>query len=95
MARDMDRVVPSALWPIGMPGAVGRGPDATSGSPPKSGARSGACSNDRWSLRPSGFGYLRGHRRLRISHETIYRYIWADKQLGGTLYTHGSRAPRK
>ncbi len=33
-------------------------------------------------------GYLRRHRRLWISHETIYRYIWADKREGGTLYTH-------
>ena len=41
-------------------------------------------------------GYLRRHRRLRISHETIYRYIWADKQQGGTLYTHlrGARKQR-
>ncbi len=33
-------------------------------------------------------GYLWRHRRLRISHETIYRYIWADKRDGGTLYRH-------
>jgi len=33
-------------------------------------------------------GYLRLHRRLQISHETIYRYIWAEKRQGGTLYTH-------
>ncbi len=33
-------------------------------------------------------GYLRRHRVLRISHETIYRYIWADKRHGGQLYTH-------
>lgn len=25
---------------------------------------------------------------LRISHETIYRHIWADKDRGGTLWTH-------
>jgi IS30 family transposase len=25
---------------------------------------------------------------LRISHETIYRYVWKDKQRGGTLWTH-------
>ena len=23
-----------------------------------------------------------------ISHESIYRYIWADKRVGGDLYTH-------
>ncbi len=33
-------------------------------------------------------GYLRRHRVLRISHETIYRYIWTDKSDGGLLYTH-------
>jgi IS30 family transposase len=33
-------------------------------------------------------GYLRRRRRLHISHETIYRYIWADKWAGGTLYRH-------
>jgi IS30 family transposase len=25
---------------------------------------------------------------LAISHETIYRHVWADKKQGGTLYTH-------
>ena len=25
---------------------------------------------------------------LAISHETIYRHVWADKTHGGTLYTH-------
>lgn len=25
---------------------------------------------------------------LRISHETIYQYIWADKRAGGSLYRH-------
>ncbi|MBX9929143.1 MAG: IS30 family transposase [Gemmatimonadaceae bacterium] len=25
---------------------------------------------------------------LAISHETIYRHIWADKKRGGTLFTH-------
>ncbi len=42
-------------------------------------------------------GYLRRHRALRISHETIYRYIWADKHHGGQLYTHlrGARKRRR
>ncbi|TFG45186.1 MAG: IS30 family transposase [Gemmatimonadales bacterium] len=31
-------------------------------------------------------GRLRLEDRLRISHETIYRYIWADKRQGGALY---------
>lgn len=30
-------------------------------------------------------GYLRRQARLRISHETIYRHIWADRRQGGTL----------
>jgi len=33
-------------------------------------------------------GWLRRHRLLTISHETIYRYVWADKREGGTLYEH-------
>jgi len=33
-------------------------------------------------------GWLRRFRLLRISHETIYRYIWAEKRSGGTLYQH-------
>lgn len=33
-------------------------------------------------------GRLRADQELAISHETIYRYIWADKRGGGTLYQH-------
>jgi IS30 family transposase len=33
-------------------------------------------------------GRLRAEQVLRISHETIYRHIWADKRAGGTLHTH-------
>lgn len=33
-------------------------------------------------------GWLAKEGLLRISHETIYRYIWADKARGGTLWTH-------
>jgi len=42
-------------------------------------------------------GWLRRYRLLRISHETIYRYIWAEKQSGGTLYQHlrGARKQRR
>ncbi len=42
-------------------------------------------------------GWLRRFRVLAISHETIYRYIWADKEAGGTLYQHlrGSRKQRR
>ena len=33
-------------------------------------------------------GRLRLAHQLRISHETIYRHIWADKRVGGSLHTH-------
>lgn len=33
-------------------------------------------------------GWLRRFHLLSISHETIYRDIWADKHAGGTLYRH-------
>ena len=32
---------------------------------------------------------------LRISHETIYRYIWRDKKCGGTLYKHLRQSAKK
>jgi len=42
-------------------------------------------------------GWLRRHRELAISHETIYRYVWADQRAGGTLYQHlrGARKQRR
>ncbi len=42
-------------------------------------------------------GRLRLEAALRISHETIYRYIWAQKRAGGTLYQHlrGARKQRR
>jgi IS30 family transposase len=42
-------------------------------------------------------GRLRLQGTLAISHETIYRYVWADKAGGGTLYTHlrGARKQRR
>jgi transposase, IS30 family len=42
-------------------------------------------------------GHLRRVGELRISHETIYRHIWRDKQAGGLLYTHlrGARKQRR
>jgi transposase, IS30 family len=33
-------------------------------------------------------GRFRCDHRLRISHETIYRHIWADKRAGGTWHTY-------
>jgi IS30 family transposase len=40
-------------------------------------------------------GRLRGS--LSISHETIYRHVWRDKRLGGSLYTclRGARKKRR
>lgn len=42
-------------------------------------------------------GYLRRHRLLSISHETIYRHVWRDRRLGGTLYQQlrGARKQRR
>ena len=42
-------------------------------------------------------GRLRGDQLLRISHETIYRHIWADKRAGGSLHRHlrGARKRRR
>ena len=33
-------------------------------------------------------GYLKRTKRLNISYETIYRYIWHDKRQGGDLWIH-------
>lgn len=39
--------------------------------------------------------HLRIQRRMLISYETIYRYIWRDKRLGGELYKHLRQATKK
>lgn len=39
-------------------------------------------------------GVLRSNHIL-ISHESIYRHIWADKKTGGILYTHLRRRGKK
>lgn len=39
-------------------------------------------------------GWLARHGPFNISHETVYRHVWADKAAGGTLYQH-FRAARK
>ncbi|CAN5647562.1 hypothetical protein BH23GEM9_BH23GEM9_32810 [soil metagenome] len=46
--------------------------------------------DDEW---PQIAGRLRRDKLLAINHETIYRYIWYDKRLGGSLYLllRGSR----
>ena len=33
-------------------------------------------------------GHLLKHDDIRISHETIYQFIWSEKASGGTLYKH-------
>lgn len=33
-------------------------------------------------------GYLFKEHQIQISHETIYKHVWSDKQEGGQLYTH-------
>src|SRR5437899_7929060 len=42
-------------------------------------------------------GRLHLHRTLSISHETIYRHVWRDRVLGGSLYTYlrGARKKRR
>jgi IS30 family transposase len=42
-------------------------------------------------------GWLRLHGELAISHETIYRHVWRDRLLGGSLYTYlrGARKKRR
>ncbi len=40
-------------------------------------------------------GWLQRWGALAISHETIYRYIWADKRAGGDLYRHLRGAPKR
>lgn len=54
------------------------------------------CLRKKWSPEQIA-GRLRRERRLRISHETIYRHIWADRAAGGTLYLHlrGARKQRR
>ncbi len=38
---------------------------------------------------------LRNEKRLLISHETIYRYVWRDKRQGGMLFRHLRQATKK
>lgn len=41
-------------------------------------------------------GHIRRFKllRRRISHETIYQYIWRDKSTGGNLWTHLRQSPK-
>ena len=40
-------------------------------------------------------GWLKLHRILSISHETIYLRVWHDMQTGGSLWTHLRQATKK
>lgn len=40
-------------------------------------------------------GWLLDEREELVSHETIYRHIWADKRAGGDLYTHLRRQGKR
>jgi IS30 family transposase len=40
-------------------------------------------------------GYLDRVYKIKISHETIYKYIWANKKYGGNLYKHLRQGHRK
>lgn len=40
-------------------------------------------------------GYLARKKELSISHETIYRHIWRDKQRRGSLHLHLRCAPKQ
>ena len=46
-----------------------------------------ACLQEQWSPEQIA-GWFRRFGILRISHETIYRYVWEDRKRGGTLYLH-------
>lgn len=59
-------------------------------------ARVESCVRADWSPEQIA-GRLRLERILEISHETIYRYLWADKRAGGNLYRHlrGARKQKR
>lgn len=40
-------------------------------------------------------GWFKTQGMLRISHETIYKYIWANKKAGGDLWRHLRGSPKK
>lgn len=40
-------------------------------------------------------GWLLSTESLKISHESIYRHVWDNKEAGGNLYTHLRRRCRK
>lgn len=40
-------------------------------------------------------GFLRDEGILRVSHESIYLHVWADKRAGGDLWTHMRQATKR
>lgn len=40
-------------------------------------------------------GRLKLEKKISISHETIYRHVWTDKQKGGNLYKHLRHSGKK
>ena len=52
------------------------------------------CLTEQWSPEQIA-GRLTLKGRLRISHETIYRYLWRNKRRGGTHYKHLRQAGKK
>lgn len=40
-------------------------------------------------------GHLEREHAIKISHETIYQWLWADKRAGGDLYTHLRHGKKK
>jgi len=42
-------------------------------------------------------GHLKSREKMKISHERIYQYVWANKENGGRLYEHlrGARKQRR
>ena len=47
-----------------------------------------------WSPRQVS-GWLRRHRVLNISHQTLYRYIWYNQWAGGDLWQHLRQAQKR
>jgi transposase, IS30 family len=52
------------------------------------------CLRESWSPEQIS-GRLALYGLLSISHETIYRYIWNDRRVGGSLYTYLRQSPKQ
>ena len=67
------------------PGPSAHAPGGIGNSPRSSGCSWWPASTKLWSPEQIS-GRLRLLGLLSISHETIYRYVWKDRELGGSLY---------